>query len=210
MCDYIRWQKIKAKPHSFSLLLSRPALTKWLYALFLKLAIPFYRPPEDWMQLIYTPLNLTIFLRLLTQLRDIGYPSHWLTDILANILENDVVTTARPPETYPLKIDEAHSEHPLKRFQVRPFMPEMRTLTTIFQRILPFSVMTSTLPPPNRIHHYSVSLPSLHEESAQLPVFALVFHQGRRLIPRGPLRICAPDSSITTRATALATSVMAG
>ena len=88
-------------------------------------------------------------------LHEIGYPSHLLSDFLTSILENNLVTRARPPKTTPLAIAEVRRDNALKKLSTGPYVSEIRTLTTIFQPLLPFPVLTP-LPPLASIHQYSI------------------------------------------------------
>ena len=149
--EYFKWRRTNTSPLDFSSLLPRPALQKWLFALFLKIALPVNRTSQPWDTLIYCPLNLTIFFRTLIHLHKTGYPSHWNSEVLIQIIENKFTTSARPPQTSPLDIKEAQTLNPLKKLSTAPFVTEMKTLATIFQPILPFALITDDLPPPTNI-----------------------------------------------------------
>ena len=91
LAKYLQWSFTSHEPLAFSELLPRPKLNSWLFTIFFKIAIPVNRKSQDWHHtLIYAPLNLTIFFRLLIHLHQVGYPSHWLSDVLVQILENQV------------------------------------------------------------------------------------------------------------------------
>ncbi len=177
LSDYIKWQYIRRKRFSFSSLVPKEALTKWLYALFFKFALPTDRSGMQFNNLLFCPLNLTIYFRVLLRLHESGYPRHWLATALANIVANTVTTSARPADTAPLEIEEVRQDNPLRKVTTAPYAPEMSTLTTIFQPMLPFSIISSALPKPDDIHLYTISFSSLHVnyKRSQTPVFALVF-----------------------------------
>ncbi|KAK4221335.1 hypothetical protein QBC38DRAFT_492290 [Podospora fimiseda] len=74
---YFVWDQVPARkllPQQGRL--SRQALETSLYAFFLRLCLPYPRPSQERAPL-YSPLNLTVFLRLVGHLSSIGYPSHW-------------------------------------------------------------------------------------------------------------------------------------
>ena len=183
LSDYTKWQYVRRKRFAFSSLLPKEAFTKWLYALFFKFALPTDRTNMHFNNLLFCPLNLTIYFRVLLRLHESGYPRHWLAIALANIIANTVTTSARPAETTPLKIEEARREHPLRKVTTAPYAPEMSTLTTIFQPMLPFSIISSALPKPDAIHLYTISFSSLHinYHHDRMPIFALVFYNSHML-----------------------------
>ena len=183
LSDYPRWQHVRRKPFPFSSLLPKQALTKWLYALFFKFALPTDRSNMHFSNLIFCPLNLTIYFRVLLRLHESGYPRHWLATALANIVANTVTTSARPAETAPLEIEEVRRENPVCKVTTAPYAPEMSTLTTIFQPMLPFSIISSALPKPDDIQLYTISFSSLHVNYDQdrQPIFALVFYNDHML-----------------------------
>ena len=181
--DYTKWQYVGRRRFSFSSLLPKEALTKWLYALFFKFALPTDRSGMHFNNLLFCPLNLTIYCRVLLRLHESGYPRHWLATALANIIANTVTTSARPAETAPLEIEEARRDNPIRKVTTAPYAPEMSTLTTIFQPMLPFSTISSALPKPDDIHLYTISFSSLHinYHHDRMPVFALVFYNNHAL-----------------------------
>ena len=176
--NYTKWQYVRRKRFPFSSLLPKEAFTKWLHALFFKFALPTDRTDMHFNNLLFCPLNLTIYFRVLLRLHDSGYPRHWLATVLANIIANTVTTLARPTETAPLRIDEARRDHPLRKVTTAPYAPEMSTLTTIFQPMLPFPIISSALPKHDDIHLYTISFSSLHVDyhHDRMPIFALVFY----------------------------------
>lgn len=112
----------------------------------------------EWTRVVLPPLNLRIYFRVVMHLHQLGYPSHWLSEILVTIIENKVVSSVRKFETCPLKPSELTKKHPLRKLSTTPYVPEMTTLTVLFQRILPFAVLTP-LPLPKTIHCFSIKIP---------------------------------------------------
>ncbi|KAL8658086.1 MAG: hypothetical protein Q9226_001290 [Calogaya cf. arnoldii] len=177
LTEYLHWIRTTQGPLSFDQLLSRPKLTAWLFTMFYKIVLPADRSSQEWGKLIYAPLNLTIFIKILIHLQELGYPAHWLSGALVQILDDQVTTSARPPESSPLNIAEAQRENPTKHLTTAPFMAEMATLTAMFLPTLPFAVITSKLPEVTQIHEYKITFTILTHPGDRigLPVFVLIF-----------------------------------
>ena len=120
----------------------REKLETWLYRLFLKLAIPAHRESQSFV-LIYSPLNLTVFYRLLLHLSSVGYPAHWLSGVLDDLINGRINTTARPPRSDPMKIKETRARMPSLSQSVQPFVAELSTLASIWQSALVSSPLKS-------------------------------------------------------------------
>lgn len=161
---------------NFSDLLPRKPFNKWFYAIFFKLALPFNCDIRYFQVIIYAPLNFTIIFRLLCQLRLLGYPSHWLSEALTNILDDKVITSARPPWKLPMKVPDVKHDYPEKKLTTAPFRQEFATLTQLFQPLLPFSLASRTIPPLSTIHSYTIAFPSYTSYSSQQTCLLLVFY----------------------------------
>ncbi|KAK1759904.1 hypothetical protein QBC47DRAFT_420741 [Echria macrotheca] len=175
---YIVWQRCAFKKLARGKdLLARPALEKWLHAFFLKICVPFPRSTVT-MSPVYTPLNLTAFVRLVAHLSGIGYPAHWLSGILSDLCSGTIKTTARAPRaviTTPEHIDAAN---PQVEMSTAPWAAELSTLVSIWSPLLKFglTVPRGLLVAPNEIAEYSVSFLHLRDNSQlRLPHFVLVF-----------------------------------
>jgi hypothetical protein len=191
MLEYWLWQRAPSncKHMPFNDLWDRSKLEKWLYQLFMKTVLPINRPKRDF-ELIYSPMNATFYFRLLSILHSRGYPAHWLSTILSTILTNTVVTSARPPRSYPLKIKEAATDFALQKIDLEPFLAEFRTLTALWITELPFGIITppNVLPSVSRIRQYALTFQqadlthySIHTDG-RVPVFILVVWN-QRVIP---------------------------
>jgi hypothetical protein len=145
----------------FYQLLGRGQFMKWLYTVFWRINLPFRTDLLKVDFVIISPLNITNFFRLLTHMSLIGYPSHWLSECLLNILEDRVFTSARPPRRTPVAIEDITRVFPLKKLSVAPFVAEMATLTAVFDPLLPFSLPTNLypfIPPISDVLSYSFHL----------------------------------------------------
>ncbi|KAK5129040.1 hypothetical protein LTR85_000373 [Meristemomyces frigidus] len=112
MCSYNRWhhQDVSTDPAN---LMSRGMLETWLYRIFLKIAIPKDKRQIESQVLIYSPLNLTVFFRLCWHLHNVGYPAHWMSGVLTEVLSGKIATRARPPRSEPLSIREVKTAMPV-------------------------------------------------------------------------------------------------
>jgi hypothetical protein len=149
LADYHAWKPVLGKPYTFDKLLARPSFNTWIYGMFLKIALPAIRGHHrlhGQSETIYSPYNITIIFRLLSHLiSGIGYPAHWATTVLMNILTDNVQTTARPPITEPLEISEVDANQPLKHICTTAFQAEMTTLASLFLLHLPFALYGNDL-----------------------------------------------------------------
>lgn len=121
----------------------------------------------------------------MAHLRIIGYPSYWMSEVLFNILENKVHTTARPPRQSPNTLSEVTRDHPEKYLGTSPFTQEMGTLTKIFEPLLPFPLLSLlVIPNENDIFKYKFNLSNVHlaqKFSINVGHAALVFCDDRIL-----------------------------
>ena len=179
LADYTIYGGLPPIKWPFEHLVPRPKLNKWLFALFFRLALPIERDTSDFMTLVHAPLNLTIFLRVLRRLEEVGYPKHWLSDALQNILTNNVVTTARPPRRPGETTKDIAKEPPLAKLSTAPFTAEMTTLCTLFQPLLPFRLDMQSLPTLESIRQYKVSFNDVFPLAPAATCLALVFYDAK-------------------------------
>ncbi|KAK4444817.1 hypothetical protein QBC34DRAFT_442177 [Podospora aff. communis PSN243] len=171
-------------------LLPRPALEKWLHAFFLKICVPFPRPAIT-MSPVYTPLNLTAFLRLIAHLASLGYPAHWLSSILTDLCSGTIKTTARAPQAVITTPEPLSAVHARLTMSTAPWAAELSALVSIWSPLLPFGL---TSPPghllaPNEIAEFSISFQDVHfKDTSQLrvPHFILVFWKSSAEGPAAP------------------------
>ena len=170
---YRFWHRLD-RPKSLADLMPREKLETWLYRLLLKLAIPAHREAVSFVP-IYSPLNLTVFYRLLLHLSNVGYPSHWISGVLDNLLEGRINTTARPPRSDPMKIKETKAKMPALSQSVKPFVAELSTLASMWQSALPFGVLSNNIPRRQDIRKYRINFTDVSEDSDNTAVFVLAF-----------------------------------
>lgn len=87
MVDYVKWTPTSGTQNPYNDLMSRTLAENWLYDFFFKTALATERLTKAW-SLVHSLLNLTSFFHLLQHLHQVGYLAHWLSAVLANILEN--------------------------------------------------------------------------------------------------------------------------
>lgn len=93
--DYTQWSRSSTSALDYKSLLPRASVQRWLFALFFKIALPVDRLSSQSLSFrIHSPLNLTTFFRALTHLREVGYPAHWLSEVLKHLIEDRVITSA--------------------------------------------------------------------------------------------------------------------
>ena len=170
---YQKWRKSRPSSKGLSSLVPRQTLETWLYRLFLKIAIPVSRRIED-LTLIYSPLNLTVFIRLCAHLSNVGYPAHWLNTVLHNICSGKIQTKARPPRSNPLLIREAKADMAVLEQSTSPFAAEMSTLVSMGEVLLPFGILSHHVPAPKSIRRYEVSFSDVEKRVGNVATFVLV------------------------------------
>lgn len=172
--EYRRTRRTTSAPRPFGELMTRSALETWLFRVFLKLSMPYPRENHDY-TLIFSPLNLSTFYRLLVHLHAVGYPGHWLSDVLTSILSGSIDTNARPPRSDPLKISETKEAFPRLEQSVAPFTAEMRTLGAIWQPFFDFGVLSDRLPALNSLGRYKAKFEKASLRDGEVATFILVF-----------------------------------
>ncbi|KJX96528.1 putative tetratricopeptide-like protein [Zymoseptoria brevis] len=174
MCAYLRWHH-QGVSTEYKDLMPRSQLETWIYRPFLKLVLPVAKEDIVSNTLIYCPLNLTVIFRILGHLQEIGYPAHWLSDILSSILSGSITTTARPPRSEPLKPKEIDTIFPTRKQTLAPFMAEFSTLASMWQQY-PFGANTNFVPL-DKIKQYTVKFRKANFSVRTWPGFILVFHK---------------------------------
>lgn len=157
----------------------RSQLMDWLYTIFFKIAIPTKRKGNADLQ-IQQPLNLHSFFRLLIYMQSIDFPAHWLSSIIDDIIQNRVITRARP-NTAPLSApDSSKTEKaPLRPICVTPFSMEMEAALTIWFPLLTFGITAVEFSDAVNVKNYTIKLNSTTDQMStfeeSLPVLALWF-----------------------------------
>ncbi|KAI0010631.1 hypothetical protein F4779DRAFT_577027 [Xylariaceae sp. FL0662B] len=205
MLAYHRWERCESPNYTVEQLMPRPSLSNWLFSHFLKLCLPFPRPQSGY-TLVYAPLNMSVFLRLLDRMAELRYPGHWLSDIVTSLAAGEIITTARAPRKYvltPAAVDKVYAS---RTINVKPWAAEFTTLTTMWRGLLPFGLMAPSklLPPPETIAEYAITFPPIIDADLNFPHFMMVFWNARKYgePPRNlrPLLLDDEDGDATTSA----------
>ncbi|KAI0843718.1 hypothetical protein F5Y06DRAFT_9719 [Hypoxylon sp. FL0890] len=182
--NYQRWERCRNELSSLEGLMPRATLSKWLFAHFLKLCLPFPRAldedptDENDLGLVFAPFNMTLFIRLLVQMAELGYPGHWLSNVIISICGGEITTTARAPRQHvldPVAVDKVYT---CRTVNVKPWTAEFTTLVAQWRALLPFAVVVRSgiLPSPENIAEYSVNFPMYPtRDPLNVPHFMLVF-----------------------------------
>jgi len=135
--------------------------------------------------------------RVITHLSEIGYPPHWLSTALGNIMSNNIVTRAHAPRSYPLGREEVSKEYPSRKINVAPFVAEMSILATVWERFMSFGMMLDL---PSKIHHYRIFFVRTTfriNPNGHVPVLVLAFFDQRySREPPGNLRKLLLDDEL--------------
>eukprot|EP01112_Ceratiomyxa_fruticulosa_P014258 TRINITY_DN4070_c0_g2_i2.p1 TRINITY_DN4070_c0_g2~~TRINITY_DN4070_c0_g2_i2.p1 ORF type:complete len:912 (-),score=197.45 TRINITY_DN4070_c0_g2_i2:22-2757(-) len=144
-----RWTSLKL-PLPTSQLASYDAVILWLIQMFFFIVLPVERAHTSFR--IEFPLNLLSFIELIKRLVAMGYPAHWFSTLLANLLSGEISTSARPPPVYKSKVS---------KIWVKPFLPDLELAVAVYQPILPFVITSPTRPDLNNLKKYSIKLSKL-------------------------------------------------
>jgi hypothetical protein len=173
-CGYNIWEH-QTCSKALTDLMPRDRLETWLHRLFLKIAIPKDKQAVIDTVLIYSPLNLTAFLRLLVHLYEASYPAHWLSHFWTEILSGTPTSSARPPRTELLALKESKSNLSVKEQSLVPVRAQLTTLTALWRPVLPFGIASPHIPKIETIHKYTVKFQDISDHAANVPTFILAF-----------------------------------
>lgn len=188
LTTYYKWERVAApsKAMEFGELMTQARLAKWLHSHFFKICLPYERGPA--FDLVYAPLNLTVFMRLLVHVSELGYPAHWFSKVVSDLLSGVLTTTARAPRRYVLKMPGINKQYPLQRVSVEPWKMEVAALVNLWQPLFPFGLVTTStdsgkmLAPMDEINKYTVKFPPFFRpQSGYVPHFLLVFWDQQKL-----------------------------
>ncbi|XDG06605.1 hypothetical protein ABKA04_006220 [Annulohypoxylon sp. FPYF3050] len=203
MPEPFSWTRTQNNPTSWDKLMPRDELVRWLHMHFLKLCLPPCRINLE--ELVFMPLNMTALFRLITHLFRMGYPSHWLSEILTELHSGRISSQARAPEAAIMQQYEVMRINPTRDIFIEPFMGEFRTHFAIWNHLLPFGVLQNqeiVLQHIDTIREYRQRFPSIrHSEitHADYPVIVLVLWNVsvNGEIPRDGLRQALLDDENT-------------
>jgi hypothetical protein len=133
-----------ALPRPLSMLASRPELSSWLSRVLVYTLIPGLS--QSITAPIHLPNNLVAFFTLLYRLPSIGYPSHWLTEFVQTLLDDNLVTDASPyVDSWPIPLsDHIRRRVSMRKVTLQPWMIEIETILALTHQCFPFSIDLSS------------------------------------------------------------------
>jgi hypothetical protein len=176
--DYTMWTVGSSKPLRRGELMARHVVENYFDAHLLKICLPYPRDKYSGSFDVRSPLNPTSLFRLIIHFHKMGYPAHWLSDILGNMLEGTITTTTRAPRQLAMTVREARKTHLCVSVCIKPWLAELSTFASIWQHLLPFGLLfsSSLIPALNEVRSYSIKLPPPPQgDCLARAVFALVF-----------------------------------
>ncbi|QIX00680.1 hypothetical protein AMS68_006197 [Peltaster fructicola] len=155
---------------TFERLVPRTQLTTWLYRILLKISLP-YIDQSNSTPKVLSPLNLNFFVCLLERLQQIGYPAHWLSDVLDSVLSGAIGTTARQPGSSPLKLKEVKANLSERSLDIAFLTTELRTVLALEGRSLGFGSLYDT---PSEVRFHKVTFETVKEMKEAWASYLLV------------------------------------
>ncbi len=187
MADYSVYTYSNPEPvTTFPQLVPRKKFEHWFTSLFFRLVLPMRQHIHEPLTVVLSPLNLCVLFRLISYLVKIGYPAHWLGDLLSNLVSGTVSTSARPPTSEPISPAEAAKEWPLKKLCTAPFAVELRILARVFAPILPFGI-PDDFAAKGEIKKFTFKIPDYDNYNARPSCLLLVFFD-TKLLPEAEAR----------------------
>ncbi|KAF8876861.1 hypothetical protein BD779DRAFT_1677610 [Infundibulicybe gibba] len=87
------------------------------------------------------PNNVVAFFALLVHLHTVGYPAHWLGELVQRMVANEITTSATPYRgCWPIPISDARRTGPMRRIRLDPWAPDFENILAVAGHGLPFHV----------------------------------------------------------------------
>ena len=121
-------------------LATREELIQWLNRQLVNTLCP--GRPHQGMVRVRSPNNMVAFVNLLVHLCDLGFPVHWISDYVQNMVADKVVTRAIPARGLPIPISDVHSSQQGmdRKLGLGPWIAELETILASVRKGLPFFV----------------------------------------------------------------------
>lgn len=129
-------------PRPMDQLPSREELTSWLNRVLINILAPSKTGSGmlNWVRVRY-PNNLTMFVRLLMRLHEIGYPSHWLSEYLHVVISDGLVTDVVPYlGDAPIPLSHMQKRGARRQVNLDPWRVELETILALGYEAIPFPV----------------------------------------------------------------------
>jgi hypothetical protein len=107
------------------------------------------------------PNTLVVFVALLGELNNIGYPSHWLADFIQSLISDNIITDRLVyRETIPRPVSELSVKGVIHRIRVDPWLADLEAILTSSLDGLAFALQMPTgfATNPDEIGHYKASI----------------------------------------------------
>jgi len=127
-------------PLSIKDLATREELIRWLNRQLVNTLSP--GKPHQGMVRVRSPNNLVAFVNLLVHLCGLGFPTHWISDYVQNMLADKVFIRVIPAKELPIPVSDVHSSQQGadRKLGLGPWMAELETILASVRRGLPFFV----------------------------------------------------------------------
>ncbi|GAM24901.1 hypothetical protein SAMD00019534_080760 [Acytostelium subglobosum LB1] len=141
-------------PMPLDSLAKRDEIWLWLVRVFINIMLPAKINPAD-VVTFNCPNNMSIFFRILDRLRDVGYPLHWLTSFIDQLLSGSVKSAAALSDKRAIKVGTAVSSTP-KTINTMAFQVELRTIASLWVGQSLNARIITPLPNPSDIHQWII------------------------------------------------------
>ena len=127
-------------PYSIKDLATREELIRWLNRQLVNTLSP--GRPHQGMVRVRSPNNLVAFVNLLVHLCGLGFPAHWISDYVQNMVADKVVTRVVPARGLPIPVSDIHSSQQGadRKLGLGPWMAELESILALVRKGLPFFV----------------------------------------------------------------------
>lgn len=138
-------------PRALSELASREELSTWLSRVLIYTIVPGTGDLEDRSR-VRLPNNLVAFMNLLIHLHAVGFPSHWLTDIVHCIISDNLVTDITPYlGKWPIPVSDSNKRVTRRKVRLDPWLAELETIVATGYKGIPFALSL----PSKFVHSYT-------------------------------------------------------
>lgn len=140
--DILNVNSYQPLPRPLSALATKPELFSWLTKLFLSHVHPGFSQPRP--RLVKIPNGLPAFFGLIVRLREIGYPGHWLSEWVQNLVDGELTADSLVfKNTLPRPVREkgpSGGRVPEHKVRLDPWLLEIETILATGNDSLPFVV----------------------------------------------------------------------
>jgi hypothetical protein len=125
-------------------LATREELIRWLDRQLVNTLSP--GQPHPGMVRVRSPNNMVAFINQLVHLCDLGFPAHWISDYVQNMLADKVVSRAVPSRVLPIPVSDMDSSQrgADRKLGLGPWIAELETILASIREGLPFFVSLPT------------------------------------------------------------------